>query len=354
MKIGIVIFLILFQSLNISAIANAQTFNLEVEVSTNFLLSESLNDIIVMIYNDFEPIFELVVSMSFSESTQDSSSLNIIGTHSWKFDKVLKGGSVEIPLIVFVPEGTEGKAYTANIDLTYKRLGYVSEITENHSIGFYIPEEEEYIDLVLYEVEVDPVAPQPGVSITFSASTLNKGNIPAMYVNVSLIENSVLTLQSESYSYLGQIDPNSPTAFSLDALINPRAREGSYSAEINIKYEDEENRSYTIHKQIPFNIVMLREERTTQGPLGGIFDPILNIIYPSSSTRPVGPPATGGYPGRSPTASTGTFQNSYPILAYLPIIIVILVIIGVIALVRRRSSSKKQLFEDALEEKFED
>jgi len=353
MKIGIVIFLILFQSLNISTIANAQTFNLEVEVSTNFLLSESLNDIIVMIYNDFEPIFELVVSMSFSESTQDTSP-NIIGAHSWKFDKVLRGRLVEIPVVVFVPDGTEGKAYTANIDLTYKRLGYVSEITESHSIGFYIPEEEEYIDLVLYELEVDPVSPQPGVTMTFSASILNKGNIPAMYVNVSLVENSVLTLQSESFSYLGQIDSNSPTSFSLDALVNSRAREGSYSAEISINYEDEDNKSYTILEQIPFSVVVVGEERTTQGPLGGIFDPILNIFYSPSRTRPVGPSGTGGYPGGTSTSSTtGSFQRSSPILAYIPIIIVIFVIISVIVLVRRRRSKKKD-FEDALEEKFED
>ena len=354
MKIGIVIFLILFQSLNISALANAQTFNLEVEVSTTFLTSESLNDIIIVIYNNFEPIFELVVSMSFSTSTQDSNSPNIIGAHSWKFDKVLTGQSVEIPVIVFVPEGTEGKAFTANIDLSYKRLGYVSEITESHSIGLYIPEEEEYIDIVLYELEVDPNPSQPGTSMTFSASILNKGNIPAMYVNVSLKENSVLILQMESYSYLGQIEPNSPTAFSLDALVNPRAIEGSYSAEIIISYEDEDNRSYTISEQIPYSVTVLREERTTQGPFGGIFDPILNIFYSPTQTRPGGPPGTGGYPGRPTTSSAGPFQSSSPILAYMPIIIVILVIISVIVLVRRRRSSKKQVFEDAMEEKFED
>ena len=290
MKIGIVIFLILFQSLNIFAIANAQTFNLEVEVSTTFLTSESLNNIIIKIYNDFEPIFELVVSISFSESTQDSSSPNIIGAHGWKFDKVLKGRSVEIPVIVFVPEGTEGKAYTANIDLSYKRLGYVSEITESHSIGFYIPEEEEYIDLVLYELEVDPNPSQPGTPITFSASMLNKGNIPAMYVNVSLKENGILMLQMESYSYLGQVEPNSPTVFSLDALVNPRAREGSYSAEISISYEDEDNSSYTISEQIPYSVAVSREERTAEGPLGGIFDPILNIFFPPITTiRTVSP-----------------------------------------------------------------
>lgn len=308
------------------SIGNAQITYLEIEVSTTSLTADQNNMVTITVYNNFEPIYELCVSISFPTSSQDSASPTIIGESSCKFDKLAEGDSREFPVIIFVPEEGEGNAYTLNIDLTYKRLGYISSITEYHTVGFYVHEEEATIDLIFYEVDVEPDPAHPGASISFTANLLNKGNSPAMYTNISLVENDVLLLPLESYSYLGQVDPNSPASFDLEASIKTKTKEGRYVAEILVNYEDEDNVPYTVSSQIPFTVVELEEE-VSQGPLDNLLGPIGNLLFPSSLG----------------SSQSGLFQGLIPIL------IIVVIIMGVVVLVRRRRSKKNE-FEEAFEE----
>lgn len=329
-QISIVLLVLLSFSSTIT-IGNTQITNLEIEVSTTLLFAESNNNITLTVYNDFEPIYELCVSYSFSSSDQDTSP-NIIGADSCKFDKITEGDSVEFPIIIFVPEEAAGNSYTLDIVLTYKRLGYISSITEGYAIGFNVQEKEEWIELVFYEL-VEPDPARPGASIFFSANILNKGNIPAMYANISLLENDMLINQLESSTYLGQIDPNSPAAFDLEASVKPGSKQGSYTAEIRVSYEDEDNVPYTVTHQIRFSVIELEEERAPQGPLESILGPIRNIFFQSSS------------PGSNHGAS--------PILSVIPLFILVVVIISIIVFVRRRRSKKNE-FEEAIEEEEEE
>lgn len=275
--------------------------------------------------------------MYFTTSTQGSSTPSIIGVHSWTFDKVAVGDSVEIPVTIFAPKDTAGNAYSANVALTYKRLGYSSSITESETIGFYVQEEKEWIELVFYEVGVDPDPAQPGASITFSANILNKGNIPAMYTNISLLESDELFLQPESYTYLGQIDPNSPTSFDSEATVKPGVNTGIYTAQIRISYEDEDHVPYTITKEISFKITTVEENRAPpQGTLEKILGPLINIFFPSSST-PSGQPSS--VPSRSSSLTLGV----------IPIVILIIVIAAIVIFIRRRRSKRNE-FQEALEE----
>ncbi len=331
-NIQISILMILLFSLSTVTIGNTQAADLEIEVSTTLLIPEINNNIILTLYNNFEPIYELCVSSSFPTSTQDSSFPTIIGTHSCTFDKLSEGDSVEVPITIFVPEDAAGNAYSLDIVLTYKRLGYLSSFTETYTIGFNVQEKEEWIDLILYDFEVDPDPAQPGASITFSANILNKGNIPSMYTNVSLIKNDILILLPESYSYLGQIDPNSPATFDLEASVKAQTREGRYIVEILVSFEDEDTVPFTVTRQISFNVLELKEERAPPGPLESILGPIRNLLFPQQ-------------PQGSPTQP----PQGLPILSFIPLIILMVIIIGVVMLVRRRRSRKNE-FEEAFEE----
>ncbi len=334
-QIGAIALMILFSFSSLITIGNAQIYYLEIKVSTTRLTADSINNVTLTVINDFETIYDLYVGISFPESSQDTSSPNIIGIPSWKFGKVVKGNAIRLSTAIFVPEDAAGNVYTANIDLTYKRLGYTSSTTETHTVGFYA---QGWIDIVFYELEADPNPVEPGKPISFSANILNKGNIPARFTNVSLVESDILILQAESYSYLGEMDPNSPAPVSLDALVKAKTKEGNYAVEMVVSYEDNNRTLQTVSRQIQFNVVEIREEAPPQGPLEGILGTFRRILSLGAPQQP----------SMQPSESAGV-PRSFPMFLLLPIIIVLIVIIGVVVYVRRRRS-KKDEFEDEFEE----
>ncbi|WP_455276246.1 hypothetical protein [[Eubacterium] cellulosolvens] len=333
-QFSLIALIVIVEFSSIFAIGNSDMNYLEIEVSTTYLEAGSNNNVTFIVFNDFEQIYDLQVIISFTESTQDSSSPNIIGIPSWKFEKVAIGDRVELSTVIFVPEDAASKVYTADIELTYKRLGYTSSSTETHTVGFYAQGK---IDMIFYEKEIDPNPVKPGESISFSANILNKGTIPAMYTNASLAENDVLMLPIDSYSYLGQVDPNSPAPISLDALVKSKSEEGYYTAEMMVTYEDDNKTLHTINQQFMFEIIESEKEVTPQGPLGGILRAFEGILFPQQ-------------PRSMPSQSSqNTLQGPPTPLPIIPVFIVLIVIIGIVIFVRRRRS-KKYEFEDESEE----
>ncbi len=232
----------------------AQITHLKVEASTTLLKAGFINNITLTIFNDFETVYELYASLSFPSSIQNLNVPTVLGASYWKFEKLAKGNRTEIPVAIFVPDNSAGSAYTANLALTYKRLGYISTYTEVHSLGFYV---KGWIEIILYDLTVDPSPAYPGHTISFTANILNKGNVPAMFTNVSILKNDLLLLTSESSSYLGELDPNSPAPFTLEAVINYMVEEGNYTATIMISYEDNEHNVHTVYHTIQFKIIKL-------------------------------------------------------------------------------------------------
>ncbi|MEM2843566.1 MAG: CARDB domain-containing protein [Candidatus Bathyarchaeia archaeon] len=250
----------------------AQIVNLKIESSTTLLKAGFNNNITLTIYNDFENIYDLNIFISFPTSLQTFNTPTIIGLNHWKFDKVAKGGRVEIQVVIFAPDNSAGNAYAANLALTYKRLGYISAYTEAHTLGFYV---KGWVEIVLYDLTIDPNPAYPGSIISFTVNILNKGNIPASFTNASLLKNDVLLLTSESFSYLGEIDSASSTPFTLEAIVNPEAYEGNYTATIVISYEDKEHILHTINYQIQFNIIKFSE---TQGSTKNTYKYIVDYL----------------------------------------------------------------------------
>jgi len=234
----------------------AQITHLKVEASTTILKAGFNNNITLIIFNDFETVYELYASLSFPSYLQ-ANAPTVLGASYWKFEKVAKGSKIEIPIVVFVPDSAAGNAYTANLALTYKRLGYISSYTEIHSLGFYA---KGWIEIILYDLTVDPNPAYPGSTISFTANILNKGNIPAMFTNISLLKNDLLLFTSESSNYLGQLDPNSPVPFTLEAIVNHGVKEGNYTATIIVSYENGEHEAHINYYKIQFEIIKLTSE----------------------------------------------------------------------------------------------
>lgn len=235
-----------------------QIAHLNVEPSGTLLKAGFNNNVTITIYNEFEPIYELDITISFPTSMQVPSSPTVLGVNHWKFNKVNKGDQVMLSIVIFVPDDAAGNAYTASLILTYKRLGYISPYTETHTIGFYA---KGWIDMTIYDLTVDPSPSRPGEPISFTASLLNKGNVPAMFTNVTLVGDEVLIYKPESFSYLGQVDPNSPAPFTLEALVKPGIEEGNYTISIYVSYEDDEHILYRTVKDVSFEVIKPIEEK---------------------------------------------------------------------------------------------
>lgn len=265
---------------------HGQIAHLKVESSETSLKAGFDNNVTVTVYNDFEPIYELDVTVSFPASMQVPSSPKIIGLSHWKFNKLNKGDQVKLSITIFVPDEAAGNAYTASLILTYRRLGYISPYTETHTLGFYA---KGWIKIIIYDLSVDPSPSYPGEPISFTASLLNRGNIPAMFTNVTLMEDSTLIRKPESFSYLGQVDPNSPAPFTLEALVRPGLEEGNYTAAIKVSYEDREHVIHQIVETVPFQVVKPVEEKTPPPriPVLGYLEQVKGYLPQAQGNMPI-------------------------------------------------------------------
>ena len=238
-----------------------QTTKLKVTAIPTILQAGFNTTVAINILNDFEPIYDVDVSISFPQSQTSATSPTAIGTSSWKFSKIKFGENVTVKPLIFVPVDAAGNGYTANIQISYKRLGYISPSSEVHAIGFYA---QGWISMVAYDfaVEVEPITLRnAGATLTITASLLNKGNVPAMFTNVTLIPSPILTLKPESQSYLGEVDPNSPAPFTLEATVNPDTEEGNYTVKIKVQYEDEESRIHVFEKEVNVYVTVIQEQQ---------------------------------------------------------------------------------------------
>ncbi len=233
-----------------------QTSNLTVAAFPTTLRAGYNTPVLVAILNDFETVYDVRVEISFSQSQTAAVSPTVIGTSDWKFQKIEKGENLTIRPTIFTPKEAAGNAYTASIAIGYKRLGYVSAYSESHTIGFYAKGR---IEMTVYDFTVEPEPVSAGSVLSITASLLNTGNVPAKFASVTLLPNPILTLKPSSYSYLGKIDPDDPTPFTLEASVKQWAGEGSHALSLKVQYEDEESIVHTFEKEVTVNIAPRQE-----------------------------------------------------------------------------------------------
>ncbi|KYH41698.1 MAG: hypothetical protein AYL31_003840 [Candidatus Bathyarchaeota archaeon B26-1] len=184
------------------------------------------------------------------------SPLIVHGDNSWSFEYLEPGGSITIPVKVYAPEGSIGSTYSGSLTLNY-RDDYGESHGESYPIGLIIVGR---IELVVYGKEVAPQPVKPGSKVSITATLLNKGNVAARYVNASIVPNSLLDLTSESASYIGEVEENSPAPFTLTAYVRGDAEEGAFPIKINITYRDDQYRDHS------FNVtVYITVEKPPQG-----------------------------------------------------------------------------------------
>ncbi|WP_455281993.1 hypothetical protein [[Eubacterium] cellulosolvens] len=288
-----VIFLVLSISLfNLKTDVTGQQTRLDIMGEPTTLNAGFNTTVVITIFNEFEPIYDVDVSVSFPQSQTTTISPVVIGASNWKFERIGMGENVTINPLIYVTESAAGNAYPADISISYTRLGYISPSSETHTIGFYAKGQ---IIMIIYDfiVEIEPVYEDnertrdnvvpgdTGSTITVTGSLLNKGNVPAMFTNVTIIPNPILILQPESTSYLGEVDPNSPAPFTLETKTSPQAKDGNHTILIKIEYQDQESKTYSIEKELTvyiFKTQILESPSTSEKIIGIIRQNLLFVI----------------------------------------------------------------------------
>jgi hypothetical protein len=229
---------------------SSQISHLKVEAFPLKLNAGHNTSVTFLITNDFEPIYDLDVTVQFPTS-QLTAPPTILGSNHWKFSKLKKGGNVSFSVVIYASDDTAGQGFSAILSLVYKRLGYISPYVETHIIGFYA---KGFIDMVIYDLSTDPDPAIVGENLAISANILNKGNVPAMFTNVSLASSPAVKLKPESYSYLGQVDPNSPAPFTVEANVNSELKPGEYVLKLLIYYEDDELVPHMVERELTLTV----------------------------------------------------------------------------------------------------
>lgn len=238
---------------------------LSVVSSGNVLAASRNNTLSVDISNVGKYVRELDITLTIPPP------LVLFGDNHWIRASFLAGDMIRANLTIFAPSSAAGSTLQGNIVAVYKVIGETIPSTETHMISFLV---RGWIDIKVYEITVSPDPALPGSETTISGNILNRGVIPAMYTNVSISPDWPLMKDFIKPTYVGQVDPNAPAPFSVTAVIDPKATEGSYQATILVLYRDDLQMDQAV--EIPIRFSVVAELPKTQTAQPGIVEQLMS------------------------------------------------------------------------------
>ncbi|MFQ6124519.1 MAG: COG1361 S-layer family protein [Candidatus Heimdallarchaeota archaeon] len=193
-------------------------------------------------------------------------------------DQLLAQSFTEFNLTIYAPEAAIGFTYPIAITVIFKDQTGIDQL-ELRQLGLMVIGE---IDLLVYDLSLFPSEVPANSNVTVSGSLLNRGNIEAMYVNVTLAEDAHFRTTAMSTYYVGQVDPNAPIPFALTAFLQEGVEEGTYPLTLLIEYRDDYGGHYTLTKTT--SVVVIPAEQT-----GPVETPSPDVIQRISDTffRPI-------------------------------------------------------------------
>jgi len=89
-----------------------------------------------------------------------------------------------------------------------------------------------------------------------------------MFVNVSIQPNEILILSQGSSNYVGEVEENSPTPFTVSAYVKPDVQNGTYPITIIVTYTDDLFEEHTFKITVGITVQKTSENNTgsEEGP----------------------------------------------------------------------------------------
>ncbi|MHA2305252.1 MAG: COG1361 S-layer family protein [Candidatus Hodarchaeales archaeon] len=232
-------------------------------INTQYLLAGTTTELIINLSNNLwrGPV---IIQL------QDPTPLIIEGDSNWVFNNISEGETITFPVKLFTPTSAMSATGTAIFSISFSDH-HGTNYYEIVSIGLII---RGVIQVSIFSSEISEITINQGSMVTISATLLNTGNTNAIFANASiLIEEGVLVETSNSKSYLGELEPDSPLPFSVSANINNSAEAGEYQISCIIFYQDDLFSTYRISVNFTINIVSLSEtsDDNSRVDLGSLF-----------------------------------------------------------------------------------
>lgn len=182
--------------------------------------------------------------------------LIVHGRSSWSINYFDVGDSAEFDLVIYAPDSSIGSTYSGSLTINY-RDAYAQSHTDTFPIGLVIIGR---VELVLYERSIRPGLALNGSKVEITATLLNKGTVSAMYVNATIMPSSILSLTSESSTYIGEVEENSQSPFTLNAYVREDAKNGTYPIIMRISYRDDQHVDNAFNTTFYLTVLAMKSE----------------------------------------------------------------------------------------------
>ncbi|MFW9853659.1 MAG: hypothetical protein ACFFFG_01270 [Candidatus Thorarchaeota archaeon] len=194
------------------------------------------------------------------------------GNATRTFVNLTEGTEVSFKLRLFVPESALGSTGALTFQFIFSDQ-FGTDYVDTIAIGTLVIG---FIQLEFIASDISQNAFRPGDPLFVSATILNIGNTNAKFTNTTLLSSEgVLIDSSSSRSYLGDVEPDSPLPFTLNALINTSASPGDYLINCIVMYIDDVYQTHSISTTF---VVQIQGEAvtTSEVPVGIDFAALIN------------------------------------------------------------------------------
>ena len=167
--------------------------------------------------------------------------------------------------MIYAPDTSIGSTYSGSFTVNY-RDDYGESRTDTFPLGLVVVGK---VELVLYGESIRPQPARNGSKVEITATLLNKGTVSAMYVNASIVPNSILRLTPGSTTYIGEIEENSQSPFTLDVYIKDDVNNGTYPITMKINYRDDQYVDRSFNSTFYLTVMAVKAEHAvSQGTSG--------------------------------------------------------------------------------------
>ena len=200
----------------------------DVTLSTQYLFAGKINDLTLNITNN---VWYGTVTVTITAPQQ----IAILNDTTYTFENMTKGDVITINFKVYVPEGLIGQTGALSVTITYRDKNG-NNYNENYNIALAV---RGIITMKIYDITITPTPVKPGDRVSISGTLLNTGNVLAKFTNITLLTLDVVVPELEVYTYIGDVDANSPTPFTFNVYVKANVTPGLYSLKFLVQYYDD-------------------------------------------------------------------------------------------------------------------
>ncbi len=270
-----------FWTVNASWVGDAQ--NSGSWASTSFEVHQSISLALAVSDDRIKAGFDNQVNITLiNDGKVAFSSLNLTytvppplvstGKTQWVFNSLDAGKNLTVPVVLYAPFASIGSTYNSGF-IVVCRDDYGQIQSYQFSVGLVIVGN---VELGVYDCNVKPEVPVNGSEIEITPTLINRGNVPALYVNATILPNAVLDLTPQSSVYVGDVDENSQAPFTLSANVSNGTASGTYPVTLRIDYRNDQNLDNSFN--YTFNLQVNADQQTASTEHDVIGFPQLGLI----------------------------------------------------------------------------